>query len=243
LLIHDINYLIKDYDNVNIVYSEKWRIFDWERVTYLYNKIKSEHPDDWWVIADVDEFQIYSKTIYEIVDECEENGWEFVTGGFLDRVGSNGTFPKIYENDSIWKQFPMVGFFRYPISNACPNKVTLCRGKIEICNGQHYAIIDGHTTWRWQGWNHPLRYPVDKNFTQVHHFKWDYSCKRRLKDVVNIKKDYAFSDEYKNMYDYLKNNNFKIDINNKNYYFENLPIFGYEYYRNWQQLTKKIISI
>ena len=38
-------------------------------------------------------------------------------------------------------------------------------------------------------------------------------------------------------------NKFKIDINNKNYFFENLPIFGYEYYRNWKQLTKKIISI
>jgi hypothetical protein len=239
----DIKTIISEYENVKIVHSEKWRVFDWVHVTYLYNKIKNTQPDDWWVIADIDEFQIYSKRIKGIVKECEENGWEFVTGGFIDRIGADGTFPEIYEYTSIWKQFPMAGFFRYPISNACPNKVTLCKGKIEISNGQHYAIIDGQTTWKWQGWNHPLRYPIDKNFTQVHHFKWDSTCKRRLKDVADIQEDYAYSDEYRIMYEHIKNNKFKIDINNKNYFFENLPIFGYEYYRNWKQLTKKIISI
>lgn len=239
----DIKPIITEYENVKIVHSEKWKVFDWEHVTYLYNKIKNTQPDDWWIIADIDEFQIYSKRIKDIVEECEENGWEFVTGGFIDRIGADGTFPEIYEYTSIWKQFPMAGFFRYPISNACPNKVTLCKGKIEISNGQHYAIIDGQTTWKWQGWNHPLRYPIDKNFTQVHHFKWDSTCKRRLKDVADIKEDYAYSDEYRIMYEHIKNNKFKIDINNKNYFFENLPIFGYEYYGNWKQLTKKIISI
>ena len=240
----DVNNIIKSYPNVKIVHSENWRIFDWEHVTELYNKIKMLHPDDWFVIADIDEFQIYSKPIKDIVNECEENGWEFVTGGFIDRIGHDGEFCEILDSVSIWKQFPYAGFFRYPISNACPNKVTLCKGNIQISNGQHYAIINDQTTWRWQGWNHPLRYPVELNFTQVHHFKWDASCRRRLKAVADIKKDYAYSDEYKIMYDYLKNNKFKIDISNKDFLFEYIPILpSYEFYSNWKNLTKKILII
>ena len=229
---------------VKIIHSEKWRMFDWEHVTKLYNKFKMKNPDDWWVIADIDEFQIYSKPIREIVEECEEKGWEFVTGGFIDRVGHDGTLPEIYEFASIWKQFPMAGFFRYPISKACPNKVTLCKGNIELSNGQHYAIIDGETTWKWRGWNHPLRYPIDKNFTQVHHFKWDSTIKRRIKDVSDIDKDYAYSNEYRIMYDYLRKNKFIIDIFNEEFMFDNLPISpNYSYYREWNKLIKKIVAI
>jgi len=240
----DIKLFIKNEPKVKIVHSESWKMYDWEHVTRLYNKTKLTHPEDWWIIADIDEFQIYNESVTDIVKNCEENGWEFVTGGFIDRLGNGGTFPEIYDESSIWKQFPMAGFFRYPISKACPNKVTLCKGNIEISNGQHYAIIDGHTTWRWQGWNHPLRYPINKNFTQVHHFKWDSTIKRRLKQVVDLNESYAFSDEYRLMYDYLNKNRYVIDISNDDFMFDNLPILpNYSYYREWNKLKNKIVSI
>ena len=35
------------------------RVFDWEKVTALYNFIKDQIPFDWWVIADIDEFHLY----------------------------------------------------------------------------------------------------------------------------------------------------------------------------------------
>ena len=44
---------------------------------------------------------------------------------------------------------------------------------------QHFVDFgNGETSW---GKSHPLRYPVEKNFTQVHHFKWDYTVLQRLK--------------------------------------------------------------
>lgn len=240
----DVKMVIKSYPTAKIVHTETWREFDWEHVTFLYNKIKLTHPEDWWIIADVDEFQIYKEDVKTIVEDCEKNGWEFVTGGFIDRVGNDGEFPEIYDAASIWKQFPMAGFFRYPISKACPNKVTLCRGNIEISNGQHYAVIGGETTWKWRGWNHPLRYPIDRNFTQVHHFKWDSTIKRRIKAVADINKDYAYSDEYRIMYDYMRKNKYTIDISNQEFMFENLPILpSYHYYIHWNKLTNKIVSI
>ena len=33
------------------------------------------------------------------------------------------------------------------------------KGYVELTSGQHYAKIDGYTTWKWQGWNHPLINP------------------------------------------------------------------------------------
>jgi hypothetical protein len=219
------------------------RPFDWEYVTQLYNETKMLHPNDWWIVSDDDEFQIYNDLVENIIDECEEFGYKFVTGGFIDRIGFNGDFPKIKEKEDIWKQFPMAGFFRYPMSGACPNKVTLMKGWVELTPGQHYAKIDGQTTWRWQGWNHPLRYPVDRNFTQVHHFKWDSTVIDRLQDVANIGKVYAFSKEYKEMYEALKENNFMLDIYDKKYMFEEINKIGYHYYKSWGKLSKIIQSI
>ncbi len=104
----------------------------------------------------------------------EENGYKFITGAFLDRIGEGGRFPKIepFDDSDIWKEFPLAGSFRLPVSNACPNKTVVMKGDIQITNGQHYAMIDGHDTYG-DRWNHSLRYPVDKCFIQVHHFKWD----------------------------------------------------------------------
>ncbi len=118
------------------------------------------------------------------------------------------------------------------------------RGYVEITSGQHYAKLDGQTTWRWQGWNHPLIAPIETHSVQVHHFKWDITSIDRVLDVANVKQDYSYSDEYEIMYKELKKNNFKIDLKNKDYMFEEgatQPEFNR--YRNWNKLIKKIISI
>ena len=69
--------------------------FHWERVTELYNETKLLKPDDWWIVADDDELHVYPKPINELIENCEENGYEFITGAFLDRIGEGGRFPKI----------------------------------------------------------------------------------------------------------------------------------------------------
>ena len=102
-----------------------------------------------WIVADDDEFHLYPKNIRKMIKECEENGWEFITGGFLDRIGENGTFPKVHKYTDIWKAFPNAGFFRHPMSGACPNKVCVMKGSVDVTAGQHYAIVDedGKNSW------------------------------------------------------------------------------------------------
>jgi hypothetical protein len=236
----DVKEITDNYNNINIVKIHKDRIFDWERVTMLYNYVTNKEPNDWWVIADIDEFHLYPEDLKKIISDCDTNGWELVRGGFIDRIGKNGIFPKINNDENIFKQFPLAGFFRYPLSSACPNKVCILKGHIEITSGQHYVKIDGHTTWKWQGWNHPLIAPIDRYSVQVHHFKWDSTCIDRIKAVADIQKDYAYSEEYKIMYRQLAKYQFKIDVNDSRFMIEESGISGYN---QWNKLIKIIVSI
>jgi hypothetical protein len=241
----EVQDIIEGYDNVKIVKTQYDRIFDWERVTQLYNFVKSKTPNDWWVIADIDEFHLYPEdSLNLLISDCNKNNWDIVRGGFIDRIGRGGDFVELKSDESIWEQYPNAGFFRYPMSNACPNKICVVKGYVEITSGQHYAKINGQTTWRWQGWNHPLIAPIETHSVQVHHFKWDSSSINRIKSVADLKQDYSYSTEYELMYNELKKTKFKINVTKEDFYFE-LGITQPEYqrYRNWNKLIKQIISI
>lgn len=241
----EIKAIIKNFSNVSIVNVVTERIFDWEKVTSLYNSQKKKHPNDWWVIADIDEFHVYPfNDLLVLIDDCESNNWDVVRGGFIDRIGKNGEMVKIEATKSIFKQFPMMGFFRYPLSKACPNKICVVKGYVEITSGQHYANIEGNTTWRWQGWNHPLIAPYETHSVQVHHFKWDSTCVDRIKAVSDLNQIYSYSSEYRLMYNQLKENNFKININNPEFMFEmSNGATKYKEYKQWDKLIKKIVTI
>ena len=102
-----VSEIVKKFPKAQIVKRAIKEKFNWEYVTQLYNETKLLHPNDWWVVSDDDEFHIYPKPIRELISDCEENGWEFVTGGFIDRIGENGEFPQINEHTNIWTQFPL----------------------------------------------------------------------------------------------------------------------------------------
>lgn len=242
-LSQDVNNIIKNYENVKIVRIHKDRIFDWERVTMLYNYVTNKESNTWWVIADIDEFHLYPEdNLKKIINSCEENGWDIVRGGFVDRIGPNGDFVEINSDESLFSQFPLAGFFRYPMSGANPNKICVAKGYVEITNGQHYAEINGNTTWRWQGWNHPLINPND--FVQVHHFKWDITSIERIKAVADNKQEYSYSNEYGKMFKTLIKSNKKIDISNPDFMFvDTKGLDTFSTYDKWNNLIKKIISI
>lgn len=240
-----VSNIVRNYDNVKVVFTTKERVYDWEKVTQLYNFIKNKHRSDWYVIADIDEFHLYPKNdLRGLISDCESNGWDIVRGGFIDRIGMGGEFSEIKNGISLWKQYPNAGFFRYPMSTACPNKICVMKGYVDITAGQHYAKIDNHTTWRWQGWNHPLIAPIETHSVQVHHFKWDSTSIDRILSVANINEEYAYSGEYHQMYKELKKSNFKIDLTKPEYMFElGLTYPEYERYKNWNKLIKKIVSV
>ena len=218
--------------------------YNWNRVTEIYNSVKETRPNDWWIVADDDELQVYPEPIEDIIDNCERHGYDFVTGGFLDRIGIDGIFPEVTRETNIHESFPLAGFFRYPMSGACPNKATLMKGHQKISPGQHYAVFnDGSNSW---GAKHPKRMPIEEVFTQVHHFKWDKTCVDRIKKVADNNEVYSYSDEYRVMYNAIKDSNWKIDVDNIKYLVEDLKEFSYIRYNDyphWTTLKNKIVTI
>jgi hypothetical protein len=242
-LFADVLKIVENFPKAKIIKRVYERAFDWEKVTSLYNEIKNNHPNDWWVVADIDEFHLYPDNhLKGLIRECENEGWDLVRGGFIDRIGPDGEFSEITSSVDIFKQFPNAGFFRYPMSKACPNKICVMRGYVELTSGQHYAKINNFTTWGFQGWSHPLIH--SKSFVQVHHFKWDSTSIERIKAVANVRQFYSHSYEYKIMYENLEKTNFKIDLTNPEFMFENSDgRADFRKYKQWNKLIKKIMLI
>jgi len=245
---HELDGILEDVINLGIkpykVVTEPK--FNWERVTELYNEVKQTKPNEWWVVSDDDEFHVYPKSIREMISECEENGWEFITGGFLDRIGENGNFPLVTQQTDIWNEFPLAGFFRFPMSGACPNKVCVMKGSVNVTPGQHYVDFgDGKNSWGKDNIKHPKRYPIGRGegFIQVHHFKWDSTVLERLKEVSETKEDYTYWQEYLKMYKSIEMFDWKIDINNPEFMLEQMNLNNHWEYSKWDKLTKKIVVI
>ena len=205
--------------------------------------VKDLYPNDWWQIADDDELQLYWEPIEDLIKDCEKHGWEYVSGGFIDRIGLEGTFPQIQPDSNLWELFPVACFFRYHLSKACPNKTCLAKGKIKVSKGQHYIMEGSNVIYGTASWSHPKRYPIYRNFVQVHHFKWDYTVFQRLLDVANVKQEYAYSSEYQLMYDAIKENNFRIDIKNPQFHSMHIPKPDYFSYEKWGKLKNLILHI
>lgn len=236
-------YLKKNNVSENVVvHTVTGPKYDWDKVTEFYNSITCSplnNPDDWWIIADCDEFQVWKDDPRHFIEEAEDLHCTFITGGFLDRIGENGTFPEIRgPEDDLDQLFPLVGFFRYPMSKACPNKVVAVKSGQKVCSGQHYAVFpDGTNSW---GSMDPRGYYKAK--TIVMHFKWDSTVLGRLKETVES--GCKFSEEYERMYNTIKDNNFRIPIDNPEYMVEVYdPLKGYYSYKHWNRVFKIIQQI
>ena len=135
--IHLVNYRTLDvnnkesFDRVNeiaeefgcIVHERESDAFNWISVTHFYNEIKNLYPNDWWIVADDDELHLYWDDVNSIIEDCENNGWEFVTGGFIDKIGEDGVIKELMDKgfdsslaDSIKPLFQLSGSFEERIS-------------------------------------------------------------------------------------------------------------------------------
>lgn len=173
---------------------------------YLIRAQMRRHPNDWWVVADLDEFHVYDRPLTDVIAACEAGGYDYVKGALLDRVAADGSLPALKPDVSIWEQYPLAGLLTLRVPGAGSSKVTLARGSVPLHLGQHGADA-----------GRPM--PAEVAFPQVHHFKWNDSVLPRL-----IQREKAYSsgdwhltypdtvDESRRMLRHLEANGGRIDV-------------------------------
>jgi len=168
---------------------------------FLYAHTQRQKPGDWFVLADVDEFQIYPEGIRPFFARMDRRGFDFVEGCMIDRVARDGGFPEIKSDEAIWKQFPLAGLVTYPILKGNILKVVAARGFVKLAPGQHSTL----------GGNRP---PRDEVYIPVHHFKWWKGVVERLRKRVELYKLYKEPIwlESQRFLDYYERHNGKIDV-------------------------------
>ncbi|MEU0947481.1 glycosyltransferase family 2 protein [Streptomyces canus] len=203
---------------------------------YLIRAQMRRHPQDWWVVADLDEFHVYDQPLADVITACETGGYDYVKGALLDRVAADGSLAPFKPHDSIWSQYPLAGLVTLRLPGGGSSKVTLARGDVRLHLGQH-----GAETGR--------LIPAEQSFPQVHHFKWNDSALARL-----VQREQAYSsgdwhltypdtvDESRRMLQHLEANGGRIDVSAQELLLRRCGS-AYTDYEPWPELIATLKSI
>lgn len=131
------------------------------------------HPDEWCLLADQDELQVYPDDLRSLLAYCDRKGYEYITGAFVDRIAADGGFPPLRPDVSLVAQFPLGGFLSWPLLGSDPRKVVAAKGRVPLVRGQHLARSG-------------VPCPIDELFVPVHHFKWTAGVVERLRARVAL---------------------------------------------------------
>ena len=211
--------------------------FDPAYATRLYNDVMSERPDEWWVVADPDELQLYFDDVQDTIRECQAQGWSFVSGHYLDRFGPDGTLPKI-NGSNIWRQFPVAGVSRTLVTGDPSTKICLAKGSVTLGPGQHAVI-------RQDGIH---GYPMSRGLVQVHHFKWDSTVlERQLNTLATLKSEVEEIERvchrtYRTMYEHLVAHGNKADVTDSRGLFAYCPDADFSAYPHWPEIMQYIVQ-
>jgi len=170
----------------------------------VYRESRTRYPNDWHILADQDEFQVYPMGLSELEAFCEERGFDYVRGCWVDRLAADGGFPQLDCYSSLWDQCPVGAFLSYPIGAADPRKVVFAKSHVDVCVGQHLA---------WNG----TGCPISEAFIQIHHFKWVEGIIAELEARAGILKHggYGFHVESSRFVKYFQANNGLVNLEDR----------------------------
>jgi hypothetical protein len=173
----------------------------------LYHRTLESRPDDWFLIADQDELQVYPRDMTSILEHCERQGYEYIEGCFLDRLARDGSFPAVSANESIWLQFPLAGIVSASVLQANPNKIVAAKGRVRLGAGQHYALSGRGC-------------PPEELYIPVHHFKWVSGILERLEQRAEFRRERGdrYWEESQRFIDYCHAHNGRLDIGDPSFH-------------------------
>jgi hypothetical protein len=162
-LAHDDDRVLDDVRSVTVragidiesVYVGNWQAYE----TSAWLASMRMHPDDWWVLADQDELQLYPDALPSLLAYCDQKGYDHIRGGIVDRLDEKGYLAAVDVSRPLWPQFPLGGLVSPRFCGWLQMKVIAAKGHVTITPGHHRALA-GHEC------------PMEEIFVEVHHFKW-----------------------------------------------------------------------
>ncbi len=158
-------------------------------------------PSDWVINADCDEFHVFPNNLRHVLDYCDDQGFDYVHGTFVDRIAADGSLPVLDESRSVWEQFELGCHITRNVLMARVDKVPASKAAVKLDGGYHQVL--GRT------------YRCCHYEVEVHHFKWDSEVLNRMKwrmEVANHK-DYRWAcPEAQRLEAYLLENGGKLNI-------------------------------
>jgi Glycosyl transferase family 2 len=174
---------------------------DWQKTQrQIWRQTMDAHPEDWFILADQDEFQVYPCDLRQMIYDCEASGWDYITGCQIDRLDADGGFPSVAAA-SIWQQFPLGGIITPALLGGSPRKVVLARGYVSLVQGQHLAVSGN-------------RCPPQRCFIPVHHFKWVSGIIQEMERRADLLRAAKVSHwiESKRFVDHVRRNGNRFDL-------------------------------
>jgi hypothetical protein len=212
--------------------GEIWSVFvgKWLQSVnpFLYAHTLRQKPHDWFVLADLDELQVYPEDLRSFFFKMDQSGFDFVEGCIVDRIARDGSLPKLVNDKTIWEQFPLAGLITYPILKANILKVVAAKGFVRLAPGQHSAL-NGRGC------------PREQMFIPVHHFKWQEGLVERLQKRVELYKLYGepIWPESQKFLDYYEQHYGKVDVADPNFFLAEST----RKYPLWGVVKDRVLSI
>ena len=139
----------------------------------LYRASMQRYPNDWFVIADQDEFQVYPDDLRSLGGYCNRKGYDYLQGALIDRFDQLGELTAVGPSMNIWQQFPVGACFTPVVLGGDPSKVVFSKGHVQLGPGQHHART-GRAA------------PLEVCSIPVHHFKWVEGVISQLRSRSNL---------------------------------------------------------
>ena len=131
-----------------------------ERETWEKLNEKFISLNDWYVIADLDEFHVIPNvhSFDEAKLYCESEGSTYILGNLIDRFTEDGIIPpNINPTISIFDQFPKNTCFSQNTLHACTEKVCMAKQTEKIyvghhfCSGKQSSLVSHTYHFKWFG--------------------------------------------------------------------------------------------
>jgi hypothetical protein len=197
-LLPQVSAIAKTYADVSIVPISG----DWLTVQFAVLGTMREQPDDWFVIADQDEFQLYPLDLARILAEADRRGFDSINGCLVDRVAEDVSLKPLDPTVSIWSQYPIGALLTYPVCGSNFRKVVAAKGKVQLTNAGHHEAVAA------------VPYPAEEMLIEVHHFKWVAGLIEYLLNRSSPESPFGtmVSQEGLRFVDYFRSNNNRIPL-------------------------------